>query len=57
MFGAFQFLNVLILTPLCVHSVKVTELPPVWEIAAYSAYQLYFFIFVKICLSIFLFDV
>ena len=38
MLGAVQFLNVLILTRLCVqfNSVKVTELPPVWEMAAYK---------------------
>ena len=48
-------LNVLILTHLCVQfiSVKVTELPPVWERVAYLAYHQ----FVKICLSIFPFDV
>ena len=36
-FGAFQFLNVLILTLLCVllfNLVKVIEFPPVWERAA-----------------------
>ena len=40
MFGAVQFLNVLILTRLCVllfNLVKLTELPPVWERAANSA--------------------
>ena len=42
MFGAVQILNVLILTLLCdqFNSVKVTELPPVWERAANSAYLL-----------------
>ena len=39
------------------NSVKVTELPPVCERAANSAYHLSFFLFVKICLSVFLFDV
>ena len=45
MFGAFQFLNVLILTLLCVqlfNLVKLTEFPSVWERAAYSAYHLLF---------------
>ena len=45
MFGAVQFLNVLILTSLCVqlfNSVKVTELSPVWETVASSAYHLLF---------------
>ena len=45
MFGAVQFLNVLILTLLCVllvNSVKLTELPPIWERAASSAYHLLF---------------
>ena len=45
MFGAVQFLNVLILALLRVplfNSVKVTELPPVWERAANSAYHLLF---------------
>ena len=44
-FGAVQFLNVLILTLLYVlllNSVKVTELSPVWERAANSAYHLLF---------------
>ena len=43
MFGVVQLLNILILTLLCVQllkSVKVTELPPVWERAANSAYHL-----------------
>ena len=43
MFGAVQFLNVLILTLLCAqffNSVKITELPPVWERGANSAYHL-----------------
>ena len=62
MFGAVRFLlNVLILQ-FCVsnlfNSVKITELPPVWERAANSAYHLIFkFYFVKIYLSIFPFDV
>ena len=41
----FQFLNVLILTLLCVllfNLVKLNELPPVWERAANSAYHLFF---------------
>ena len=41
--GAVQYLNVFILTLLCVqlfHSEKVTEFPPVWEKAANSAYHL-----------------
>ena len=45
MFGAVQFLNVFILTLLCVqfiYSTQVTELPPVWERAANSAYHLLF---------------
>ena len=45
MFGAVQFLNVLILTFLCIlffNLVKLTELPPVWERAANSAYHLLF---------------
>ena len=45
MFAAVQILNVLILTLLYVqffNSVKVTELPPIWERAADSAYQLLF---------------
>ena len=45
MFGAVQFLNVLILTLLGVllfNSVKVTELPPVWARDAKSAYNLLF---------------
>ena len=37
------------------NSVKVTDLPHVWEKAAYSACQCNFV--VKICLSIFHFDV
>ena len=43
--GAVQFLNVLILTLLCAilfNLVKLTELPPVWERAANSAYHLLF---------------
>ena len=43
MLGAVQFLNVLILTLLCVQlfgSVKVAELPPVLKRAAYSACHL-----------------
>ena len=36
------------------NSAKVTELPPVWKRAANSAYHL---LFVKICLSVFPFDV
>ena len=45
MFSAVQFINILILTLLCVllfNSVKVTELPPVWERAANLAYHLLF---------------
>ena len=45
MFSAVQFVNVLILILLCVllfNSAKVTELPPVWEKAANSAYHLLF---------------
>ena len=44
-FRAVQFLNVLILTLLCVllfNLVKVTEFPPVWERATNSAYHLLF---------------
>ena len=43
MFSAVQFLNVLILTLLCnilFNLVKLTELPSVWERAAYSAYDM-----------------
>ena len=43
MFGVAQFINVLILTPLCVllfNLVTVTQLPPVSERAANSAYHL-----------------
>ena len=36
------------------NSVKITELPPVWERAAYSAYDLKFYF---LCLSIFPFNV
>ena len=37
---------------------KLTELPPVWERVANSAYHLLFLcLFVKICLIIFPFDV
>ena len=46
MFGAVQFLNVLILTLLYVllfNLVMVTELPPVWERVANSAYHLLFY--------------
>ena len=60
MFGAVQFLNVLILTLLCVllfNLVKVTELSPVWKRAANSAYNLLFRCIVKICLYTFPFDV
>ena len=42
----FNFLNVLILTLLCVHffgSVKMVEFPPVWERAADLACHLYFY--------------
>ena len=56
MFGAVQFLDVLILTLLRVQYlslVKVTELPPVMERAADSSYLL----LAKICLSIFPFGV
>ena len=45
MFGAVQFLNVLMLTFLSVllfNLVKLTELPPVWEGAANSPYHLLF---------------
>ena len=45
MFGAVHFLNVFILTLLCFlffNLVKLTELPPAWERAANSAYQLLF---------------
>ena len=59
MFGAVQFLNVLILTLLCVllfNLVKLTELPLVWERAANSAYHV-ISLLVKICLFIFPFDV
>ena len=45
MIGAVQFLNVLFLRLLWVplfNSVKVAELPPVWERAANSAYHLLF---------------
>ena len=42
MFGAVQFLNVFIYTLFFMsnsfNSAKVTELPPVWERAAKSAY-------------------
>ena len=44
MFGAVQFLNVFILTLVCMsnsfNEAKVTELPPVWERTAKSAYHL-----------------
>ena len=60
MFGAaVQFLNVLTSTLLCVqlfNSVKITELPPVWERVANSAYHV-MSLFIGICLSIFPFDV
>ena len=42
MFGAAQFLNILILTLLCVllfNVVKFTKLPPVLQRAANSAYH------------------
>ena len=58
MFGAVQFLNVFVLTLLCAqlfNSVKVTELQPIWERAANSAYHLFFH--GLLCLSIFPFDV
>ena len=45
MFGAVQFVNVLILRLLCVllfNLVKLTELPSVWERASNSAYYLLF---------------
>ena len=45
MFGAVHFLNVLILTLLCVllfNLMKLTDLPAVWERAANSAYDLLF---------------
>ena len=55
MFGAIQFLNVLSLTILCVqlfNSVKVTELPSVWERAANLAYHLLFRCLLRnVCLS------
>ena len=60
MFGAVQFLNVLILTLLCVllfNSVKVTELPPDWERAANSAYRLLFRCVIRYVCPIFPFDV
>ena len=61
MFGAVQFINVLILTLKYVqlfNSVKVTELPPARKRAANSAYlSSVISFFVKICLSIFPFDV
>ena len=60
MFGAVQFLNVLVLTLLCFllfNLVKLTELPPVWERAANSAYHLLFLLLVKICLFSSPFDV
>ena len=38
----------------CFNSVKVTELPPVWEKAANSAYHLFFFFF---CFCFFFFFV
>ena len=47
MFGAVQFLNVLILTLLCVllfNLVKVTELSPVWKRAANSASIICYFV-------------
>ena len=58
MFGAFQLLNVLILTLLCVqlfNSVKVTEteLPPVWERAANLAYHLLFLSLLRYVCSFF----
>ena len=43
-FGGFQFVNVFTLTLMCVHFLKSvkdnSELLPVWERAAYSAYHL-----------------
>ena len=45
MFGAVQFLNVLILTFLYVllfNLVKLTEVPPLWEKTANSAYNVLF---------------
>ena len=55
LFGVVQFLNVLILTLLCVqfiYSAMVTGLPPVWERAANSAYHLRFCCLLGyICLS------
>ena len=54
-FGAVQFLNVLILTLLCVllfYLVKLTDLPSVWERAAYSDSHLHFYCLLKyVCLS------
>ena len=60
MFGAVQSLVVLILTLLwsnVFNSVNVTELPPVWERVVNSLYHPVTLLFVKICLSIFPFDV
>ena len=45
MFVAIQFLNVLILTLLCVQlfkSVKVSDLPPVWKRGSYLAFHVLF---------------
>ena len=58
MFGAVKFLNVLILTLLCVQLfilVKLIKLPPVWKRAANSAYHLLFRCLLR--LFIFPFDV
>ena len=53
--GAVQFLNVLNLTLLCVqsfNSVKVNELPPVWERATNAAYHLLFYCLLRyVCQS------
>ena len=55
MFGAVQFLSVLILTLLCVLLfilVKLAKLPPVWERAVNSVYHLLFRCLLRnVCLS------
>ena len=55
MFSAVQCCNVLILTLLCsllFNLVELTELPPVWERAANSAYHLLFRCLLRhVCLS------
>ena len=58
MFGAVPFLKVLILTLLYVllfNLVKLTELPPVWERAANSAYHLLFRCLLRYVCSFFMF--